>query len=48
MHAELLIRRLLTILDAVYVNGSGGDAIVTIRPKAAFAPLLTESQTLTV
>ena len=48
IHAELLIRGLLTILDAADVDGSGGDAIVTLRPKAGFAPLLSESPVLTV
>ena len=40
-------RLLLTVLDAVYVDARDARAVVSVRPKAAFATLLTEAQVLT-
>ncbi len=47
--ADLSERRrlLLTVLDAVYVDAREARAMVSIRPKAAFAAVLTESSALT-
>jgi len=43
--ADLTERRrlLLTILDAVYVDVRDGKAVVSIRPKAAFEAVLTNT-----
>ena len=40
-------RRLLTVLDAVYVDTRGAIATVTIRPKALFELVFTEADSLT-
>ena len=43
--ADLSERRrlLLTVLDAVYVDAREARAVVSIRPKRSFEPLLGES-----